>query len=234
MEMNTRTSRINTWMKMTLARVGTVLYDRCFGKLILCITLIAIMEGLQPWYSAALPIIARCCKSCSCEKSPFLSCCWRGHCTPFSSAMTWPWLHGVQCNSCSPSDTRSPCVFLAAHVLCLLLLLLHEELRGRPRAFLLKATQRTDPKNLNLFLTSHVFPVLGGVVWSVSVKDGAAECEWQSGWSCAVLLGDTSRADGSTADVLSEGDREHWWRYLQRKPCAPWRGLRKSWSHCGQ
>lgn len=136
------------------------------------------MEGLQPWCSAALPIIAICCKRCSCEKSPFLFCCWQGHYAPFTTATTWPRLHGVQCNSCSPSDTRNPCVFLAAHVLSLLVSL-HEELRGRPRVFFLEATQRAHPKNLNLCFASHLFPAQGGVVWGVSVKDGAAEPEWQ-------------------------------------------------------
>lgn len=140
------------------------------------------MEGLQPWCSAALPIIARCCKSCSCEKSPFLFCCWWGHYTLFPSAMTWPWLHGVQCNSCSLSDTRRPCMFLAAHVLCLLISLLHEELRGRPRAFFLKLPREHPPRieisALHL-VCSLCRVVWFEVVWSVSVKDGAAEHEWQ-------------------------------------------------------
>lgn len=179
------------------------------------------MEGLQPWCSAALPIIARCCKSCSCEKSPFLFCCWWGHYTLFPSAMTWPWLHGVQCNSCSLSDTRRPCMFLAAHVLCLLISLLHEELRGRPRAFFLKLP-REHPPRIEISAL-HLVCSLCRVVWfEVSVWRMVLLSMSDSDWSCAVLVGDSSRADGSTADLLSEEDREHCWRYLQRKsPVLP-------------
>lgn len=189
------------------------------------------MEGLQPWCSAALPIIARCCKSCSWEKSPFLSCCWWGHCTPFTSAMAWPWLRGDQCNSCSPSDTRSPCVFLAAHVLCLLISLLHEELRGRPRAFFLKLPREQTPG----ISISALHLSLHSVVWfEVSVWRMVLLSTSDSDWSCAVLVGDTSRADGSAADLLSGENREHCWGYLQGKACAPWRGLQKSWGHYGR
>lgn len=83
---NTRTSRINTWMKMTGLCRHSPLREMLWEAYPLSfVTLFAIMEGLQPWCSAALPIIARCCKSCSCEKSPFLYCCWWGHSTPFTS-----------------------------------------------------------------------------------------------------------------------------------------------------
>lgn len=50
---------------------------------------------------------------------------------------------------------------------------------GKAQGFFLEATQRTDPRNLNLCLALHVLPAQGGAVWSVSVKDGAAEQEWQ-------------------------------------------------------
>lgn len=51
-----------------------------------------------------------------------------------------------------------------------------------------------------------------------------------SDWSCAMLVGDTSRADGSTADLLSEEDREGALLeiFAEEKPCAAWRGLGKS------
>lgn len=50
---------------------------------------------------------------------------------------------------------------------------------GKAQGFFLEATQRTDPRNLNLCLALHVLPAQGGAVWSVSMKDGAAEQEWQ-------------------------------------------------------
>lgn len=87
---------------------------------------------------------------------------------------------------------------------------------GKAQGFFLEATQRTHPKNWNLCLASRVFPVQGGVVWGVSVKDGAAHHEWQWLELCCAC-GRHSRADGSTADLLSEEDRQHCWRYLQRK-----------------
>lgn len=147
------------------------------------------MEGLQPWCSAALPIITRCCKSCSCEKSPFLYCCWLMRALYPFHFMTWPWLHGVQCNSCSPSDTRSPCVFLSAHVLCLLISL-HEELRGRPRAFFSWSYPEDRPQEFK-FLPHILFSPCTGwcglkcqcegwCCWARVTVTGAVLCLWET------------------------------------------------------
>lgn len=70
---------------------------------------------------------------------------------------------------------RVPCFTcaLSAH------LIVAWRVEGKAQGFLLEATQRTDPRNLNLCLASCVFPAQGGAVWSVSVKDGAAEHDWQ-------------------------------------------------------
>lgn len=119
-----------------------------------------------------------------------------------------------KCNSCSPSNTRSPRVFLAANVLCLLVSLLHEELRGR-LGLSFESYLENGPEHLKLCLTSRVFPAHSSVVWNddiVNVKNYTAEHEWWSDCGCAVVVEDTSRADESTASTAGDIYRWPWSR----------------------
>lgn len=161
------------------------------------------MEGLQPWCSAALPIITRCCKSCSCEKSPFTAVGWWGHCTPFTS-----WLgHGFMEFNATAVHLLTPevpvCFFLHMCSVCSSLCM--KSWGEGPGLFFPEATQRTDPKNLNFCLTSCFLPAQGGVVWSVSVKDGAAEHEWQWLELCCAC-GRHFQSRWNTADLVSGGE----------------------------
>ena len=160
------------------------------------------MEGLQPLCSAGLLIIARCCKSYSCEKSPFLSCCWLRHCTPFSSALPWLWLHGVQMQQLftfwhqkSQDVSCCKCALSAC-------LIVAWRVEGKAQGLSLESYPENGPEHLNLCLATRVFPAHGSVVWNdgiVDVKNDTAEHEWLSDCGCTVLVEDNSRADESTA-----------------------------------
>lgn len=194
------------------------------------------MKGLQPSCSAGLPIVARCCKSCSCEKSPFLSCCWLWHCTHFSSALSWLWLHGVQMQQLFTFQHQKSQGVSCCKCALSACLIVARRVEGKAQGLSLESHPEDGSEHLNLCLASHVFPAHGSVVWNdstLNVKNGTAEHKWWSDCGWAALVEDASRADESTADLpLVRGGVErtagdtHWWPQSSESAVFPGGGCR--------